>query len=129
MKAEDLKLIVKEKYGGIASQSFLQNQKSCCGSVGCCEELEFSMIGDEYTNIEGHNPEADLGLGCGLPTKYAGLKAGDHVLDEFFVSGNIHYPECQTRRQFQGSKTEFDGDAPLFFLFETVCVNSCKSFD
>jgi arsenite methyltransferase len=48
MKASDLKLIVKEKYGAIASQSLLMNQSSCCGTDSCCGELGISMIGDEY---------------------------------------------------------------------------------
>ncbi len=88
MKAEDLKLVVKEKYGAIANQSILMNQSSCCGTTGCCGDLEFSMIGDEYKNIPGYNPEADLGLGCGLPTQFAELKIGDHVLDLGSGAGN-----------------------------------------
>ena len=75
MKTEDIKLVVKEKYGEIAKQVKTQGQSSCCGSP------EFSMIGDEYKNIEGHNPDADFGLGCGLPTQYAEIKKGGHVLD------------------------------------------------
>lgn len=51
MKPEDLKLVVKEKYGSIASQSNLLQQQGCCDTSECCGELEFSMIGDEYTNI------------------------------------------------------------------------------
>jgi hypothetical protein len=35
MKAEDLKLIVKDKYGQIPSQSILQSEFSCCGTSGC----------------------------------------------------------------------------------------------
>ena len=54
MNGEDLKLVVQEKYGAIANQSLLLNQSSCCGTSGCCGELEFSMIGDEYKNVEGH---------------------------------------------------------------------------
>ncbi|MBV5312678.1 MAG: arsenite methyltransferase [Prolixibacteraceae bacterium] len=88
MKAEDLKLVVQEKYGAIANQSILMNQSSCCGTTGCCGDLEFSMIGDEYKNIDGYNPEADLGLGCGLPTQFADLKIGDHVLDLGSGAGN-----------------------------------------
>jgi ubiquinone/menaquinone biosynthesis C-methylase UbiE len=89
MKAEDLKLVVKEKYGSIAGQSnLLEQQQGCCGSSGCCGELEFSMIGDEYTNVAGYNPEADLGLGCGLPTEFAGIKPSDAVLDLGSGAGN-----------------------------------------
>ena len=88
MKADELKLVVKEKYGAIANQSLLMNQSSCCGNSSCCGESEFSMIGDEYQNIAGHNPDADLGLGCGIPTQYASIKTGDHVLDLGSGAGN-----------------------------------------
>ena len=81
MKAEDVKKMVQEKYGTIASQSTILKQSGCCGPTACCGELEFSMIGDEYTSVKGHNPDADMGLGCGLPTEYAGINAGDSVLD------------------------------------------------
>jgi len=87
MKPEDLKLIVKDKYNEIAELSNKQNQ-SCCGNSGCCGELEISMIGDEYKNIEGYNPDADLGLGCGIPTQFAAIKKGDHVLDLGSGAGN-----------------------------------------
>lgn len=98
MKAEDLKLVVREKYGEIANQSTLQNKISCCGSSGCCGELEFSMIGDEYKNVEGYNPDADLGLGCGLPTQYAEIEAGNHVLDLGSGAGN----DCFVARSIVG---------------------------
>ena len=88
MNSNDLKLIVKEKYGAIANQSILLNQSSCCGTTNCCGELEFSMIGDEYKNIKGHHAEADLGLGCGIPTQYAEIKPGDHLLDLGSGAGN-----------------------------------------
>jgi len=102
MKAEDLKLVVQEKYGAIANQSLLlnQSQSSCCGTSGCCGELEFSMIGDEYKNVEGYNPEADLGLGCGLPTQFADLKIGDHVLDLGSGAGN----DCFVARSIVGEE-------------------------
>jgi arsenite methyltransferase len=76
MKAEDLKLVVQEKYSAIANQGLLINQPKSF----CCGELEFSMICDEYKNVEGYNPEADSGLSGGLPTQFADLKVDDHVL-------------------------------------------------
>jgi arsenite methyltransferase len=88
MNPEALKLAVREKYGQIARQSLLQQEVSCCGGSSCCGDLEISMIGDEYTGVEGHIPEADLGLGCGLPTQYAGISEGDHVLDLGSGAGN-----------------------------------------
>ncbi len=107
MKPTVIKEIVQEKYGAIANQSVLLNQTqgSCCGTSGCCGELEFSMIGDEYSNIEGHNPEADLGLGCGLPTQYAGIRAGDHVLDLGSGAGN----DCFVARVLVGETGKVTG--------------------
>ncbi|MBN2485721.1 MAG: arsenite methyltransferase [Bacteroidales bacterium] len=105
MKAEDLKLIVQEKYGEIAKQSKIQGQSSCCGPSGCCGGLEFSMIGDEYANIEGHNTDADLGLGCGLPTQYAEIKAGNHLLDLGSGAGN----DCFVARSIVGETGHVTG--------------------
>jgi len=105
VKAEDLKIVVQEKYGAIANQSLLMNQSSCCGSSSCCGELEFSMIGDEYKNIKGYNPDADLGLGCGLPTQFADLKIGDHVLDLGSGAGN----DCFVARAIVGESGKVTG--------------------
>ncbi|NUN09742.1 MAG: arsenite methyltransferase [Ignavibacteriaceae bacterium] len=82
---ENVKDVVKEKYAEIAEQ----NAGSCC-APGCCgpQILEISMIGDDYDKIEGHIDEADLGLGCGIPTEYADIKSGDTVLDLGSGAGN-----------------------------------------
>jgi len=105
MKAEDLKRVVQEKYGAIANQSILMNQSSCCGTSGCCSDLEFSMIGDEYKNVKGYNPDADLGLGCGLPTQFADLKIGNHVLDLGSGAGN----DCFVARAIVGETGKVTG--------------------
>jgi SAM-dependent methyltransferase len=105
MKEKDLKLIVKEKYGTIASQSTLIKQQGCCGTSGCCGELEFSMIGEEYKGVEGHQPEADLGLGCGLPTQFARIKPGDSVLDLGSGAGN----DCFVVRSIVGENGKVTG--------------------
>ena len=74
---ESIKSTVREKYGEIARQS---SEKPGCG-CGCSSTSEFSMIGDEYNEVDGYVPDADLGLGCGLPTEHAGIKPGQTVLD------------------------------------------------
>ncbi len=43
---------------------------------------------DEYNNLDGYVADADLGLGCGLPTEYAGIKKGDTVVDLGSGAGN-----------------------------------------
>jgi SAM-dependent methyltransferase len=83
-----IKNFVKDKYSVIASQDLSVAPASGCCSGVCCGDLELSMIGDEYDNVKGYNPDADLGLGCGLPTEFAKINAGDHVLDLGSGAGN-----------------------------------------
>jgi ubiquinone/menaquinone biosynthesis C-methylase UbiE len=78
-----LKEIVKEKYGRLASQ----NEDSCCGS-GCCCSGSNNIMSENYDNLNGYNPDADLGLGCGLPTKFARIEKGDTVIDLGSGAGN-----------------------------------------
>jgi arsenite methyltransferase len=85
--AEQLKQIVKQKYGEIASQDKTDNAASCCGS-SCCSTDVANIMTDDYTKVEGYNPDADLGLGCGLPTEFAKIKAGDTVIDLGSGAGN-----------------------------------------
>jgi len=83
----EIKKAVKDKYSEIA----LSAKGSCCGPTSCCGDsaaLDYSMIGDEYKNVEGYLPDADLGLGCGLPTKYADIKLEDTVVDLGSGAGN-----------------------------------------
>lgn len=84
----EIKKSVKEKYAEIA----LGVGDGCCGSnSSCCgsgNTISFSMIGDEYNNLNGYVADADLGLGCGLPTEYAGIKKGDTVIDLGSGAGN-----------------------------------------
>src|SRR6201996_3439680 len=85
--SEQLKEIVKQKYSEIALQDKETNQASCCGS-GCCSTEVYNIMSDDYTTLEGYNPDADLGLGCGLPTQFARIKAGDVVIDLGSGAGN-----------------------------------------
>lgn len=87
--ADELKQVVKEKYGEIAKAS---KAEGCCGPA-CCGGSESSTAGltimqDEYSHLEGYIPDADLGLGCGLPTEHAGIKKGDTVVDLGSGAGN-----------------------------------------
>lgn len=82
-----LKEIVKQKYSEIALQDKETNQSSCCGASGCSTEV-YNIMADDYTKLEGYNADADLGLGCGLPTEFAQIKAGDTVIDLGSGAGN-----------------------------------------
>jgi len=83
----DLKELVKQKYSEIALQDKETNESSCCGS-GCCSEEVYSIMSEDYQHLEGYNPDADLGLGCGLPTQFAKIKKGDVVIDLGSGAGN-----------------------------------------
>lgn len=102
-----LKELVKEKYSQIAHQSLQQNLSSCCGATSsCCTTDEASgIMADDYTKLEGYNPDADLGLGCGLPTQYAKMKEGDTVIDLGSGAGN----DAFVSRRYVGEKGKVIG--------------------
>ena len=83
----EIKEMVKEKYGEIA-----ESNSSCCEPTSCCgptsKVVDYTIMQDDYTNLEGYVADADLGLGCGLPTEYAGIKKGDTVVDLGSGAGN-----------------------------------------
>lgn len=84
-----IKELVKEKYAAIAEQTTEQNATSCCGATAsCCGDEVYNIMSDDYTKLEGYNADADLGLGCGLPTEFAKIKAGDTVIDLGSGAGN-----------------------------------------
>lgn len=85
--SEQIKQNVKEIYGKIATQTKQDNAASCCGAGGCSTEV-YNIMSEEYTDLQGYHPGADLGLGCGLPTQFAKMKSGDTVLDLGSGAGN-----------------------------------------
>ncbi len=94
---QELKELVKQKYSEIALQDKDTNASSCCGS-GCCSTEVYNIMTDDYTDLKGYNPEADLGLGCGLPTEFAQIKPGDTVVDLGSGAGN----DCFIARSVTG---------------------------
>jgi arsenite methyltransferase len=101
MKSEsEIKDLVKQKYGSIADQSKSQNASSCCGATACCDNDIVNLMADEYTSMKGYNPDADLGLGCGLPTAFAKIKNGDTVIDLGSGAGN----DCFVARAIAGEE-------------------------
>lgn len=83
----ELKEIVKQKYAEIALQDKETNMSSCCGSGGCSTEI-YNIMSDDYSSLDGYHADADLGLGCGLPTQFAKIKKGDVVIDLGSGAGN-----------------------------------------
>ncbi|MBL0274103.1 MAG: arsenite methyltransferase [Chitinophagaceae bacterium] len=83
-----IKKLVKEKYSEIANQPREVNASSCCGATGCGTGEVYNIMADDYSTLEGYNPDADRGLGCGLPTEFARIKGGDTVIDLGSGAGN-----------------------------------------
>lgn len=84
--SESLKKLVREKYGQIA-------EAEGCGSGCCCGVVDtaapdYTIFAEDYTKLEGYNPDADLKLGCGVPTEYAQIERGATVLDLGSGAGN-----------------------------------------
>ena len=81
---DELKNIVQEKYAEIVTQ-----KTSCCSPASeCCSEMDYSAFSLDYTQMEGYVEDADLHLGCGIPTEFANIKEGDTVVDLGSGAGN-----------------------------------------
>ncbi len=106
MNGEELKRIVKEKYGEIAKDSDEQNQASCCcQSTDCCSSVDYTVFSESYEKLDGYNQDADLNLGCGIPTQFAGIKKGDSVLDLGSGAGN----DCFVAHSLVGESGQVTG--------------------
>jgi ubiquinone/menaquinone biosynthesis C-methylase UbiE len=101
--SEALKETVKEKYNAIASQS--KASGSCFGVGGCCGTEGQNIMSEDYSRVAGYNPDADLGLGCGLPTELARIREGDTVVDLGSGAGN----DCFIARSIVGSSGKVIG--------------------
>ena len=119
--SSQLKDLVRQKYSEIALQDKDTNQASCCGS-GCCSTDVYNIMTDDYTNMEGYQPEADLGLGCGLPTQFAKIKKGDTVIDLGSGAGN----DCFVARHETGEDGRVIGIDFTPAMIEKARANATK---
>ena len=89
--SEDIKAMVRDKYSKIVKDE-IKPDSTCCGpniASSCCSGDEtYTIFNDNYKSLDGHVEDADLGLGCGIPTKYAGIEEGNTVLDLGSGAGN-----------------------------------------
>ena len=116
---EQVKEMVKQKYTEIALQDKETNSCSCCGSGGCSEEV-YNIMSEEYNQLEGYNPDADLGLGCGLPTQFAKIKKGDTVIDLGSGAGN----DCFVARAETGETGKVIGIDFTTAMIEKARINT-----
>lgn len=85
-KSEKIKAMVQERYSRIAEEN-VTVEKSCCGSDPNGNKI-YNIMMDKYDHLEGYHAEADLGLGCGLPTAFAKIQPGMTVVDLGSGAGN-----------------------------------------
>lgn len=83
MKEKEIKEMVKEKYNNLALQG-KENEGGCC----CKKPRVYTIMSDSYRGVTGYNPDADMGLGCGLPTEFAKIRPGGTVIDLGSGAGN-----------------------------------------
>ncbi|WP_217602974.1 arsenite methyltransferase [Chitinophaga sp. GbtcB8] len=118
---DQIKEMVQQKYSEIALQEKDVNQASCCGS-GCCSTEVYNIMSDDYSNLEGYNPDADLGLGCGLPTQFARIQKGNTVIDLGSGAGN----DCFIARQETGEAGKVIGIDFTSAMIEKARANAEK---
>jgi arsenite methyltransferase len=120
--SEQLKQIVKEKYSKIAEQEKELNAASCCGATSGCSTVDYKVMADDYSSLKGYAADADLGLGCGLPTEFAQIKEGDVVVDLGSGAGN----DCFVARSIVGDKGKVIGIDFTDKMIEKARINADK---
>lgn len=116
-----IKEMVKQKYSEIAMQNKEVNASSCCGS-GCCTNEVYSIMTDDYSSLQGYIPDADLSLGCGLPTQFAKIKKGDTIIDLGSGAGN----DCFIARSETGESGKVIGIDFTPAMIEKARANAQK---
>jgi SAM-dependent methyltransferase len=119
--SEDIKKMVADKYSEIANQSQTENANSCCG-VGGCGTVDYAVFAEDYSALKGYQSDADLGLGCGLPTAFAKIKTGDKVLDLGSGAGN----DCFVAREIVGESGKVIGVDMTDAMIEKARTNADK---
>ncbi|MEO9076990.1 MAG: arsenite methyltransferase [Gelidibacter sp.] len=120
-KEQELKDIVKERYAKIAEQGKAENAASCCGATTPSNKI-YNIMMDDYSETSGYNADADLGLGCGLPTQFAKIQKGDTVIDLGSGAGN----DCFVARHETGSEGKVIGIDFTPIMIEKARINAEK---
>ena len=118
---QELKDIVKERYAKIAEQGKVENASSCCGATTPSNKV-YNIMMDDYSETEGYAEDADLGLGCGLPTQFAKINKGDTVIDLGSGAGN----DCFVARHETGAEGKIIGIDFTPIMIEKARINAEK---
>jgi len=118
---QELKELVKERYARIAEQGKAENASSCCGATTPSNKV-YNIMMDDYSKTKGYIEDADLGLGCGLPTQFAKIKKGDTVIDLGSGAGN----DCFVARHETGSEGKVIGIDFTPIMIEKARTNAEK---
>ncbi len=119
--ATEIKDMVREKYATIATQSKEDNAVSCCG-VGGCATVDYTIFAEDYSKLKGYVSDADLALGCGVPTEFAQIKEGDTVVDLGSGAGN----DCFVARAIVGESGKVVGIDMTDVMIEKARENAEK---
>jgi len=120
-KEQELKDIVKDRYARIAEQGKAENASSCCGATTPSNKV-YNVMMDDYSETDGYIEDADLGLGCGLPTQYAQIKKGATVIDLGSGAGN----DCFVARHETGVEGKVIGIDFTPIMIEKARINAEK---
>jgi len=121
IEEQKIKEMVRQKYSEIALQNKETNSCSCCGAGNCSTEV-YNIMSEDYTTLDGYNADADLGLGCGLPTQFAKIKKGDVVIDLGSGAGN----DCFIARAETGETGKVIGIDFTSTMIEKARINAEK---
>ena len=118
-KEQELKEIVKDKYSRIAEHGKAENASSCCGATTSSNKV-YNIMTDDYSETDGYVENADLGLGCGLPTQFAQIKKGDTIIDLGSGAGN----DCFVARHETGVEGKVIGIDFTPIMIEKARINA-----
>lgn len=95
----DMKELVKQRYNDLAVMD-KESASCCCNPLAPAAPSKkvFTIMSEDYSQLKGYEPDADLGVGCGLPTQYARIQKGDTVIDLGSGAGN----DCFIAREETG---------------------------
>jgi ubiquinone/menaquinone biosynthesis C-methylase UbiE len=120
-KEQELKDIVKDRYARIAEQGKDENASSCCGATTPSNKV-YNVMMDDYSETNGYVEDADLGLGCGLPTQFAQIKKGETIIDLGSGAGN----DCFVARHETGAEGKVIGIDFTPIMIEKARINAEK---